>query len=95
MFDFLFLAAVIFDGLIVGFFLAILCKLIFGDNPLGRLLKLIISVGAGIGYSIWVLAVGNSDEGTMAGFLILTFAPIAVVLILAIIGYMFDNGNGK
>ena len=95
MFELLFLAAAIFDGLIVGFFLANLCKLILGDNPLGRLIKLIVSVGAGVGYCIKVLSVGNSDEGTMEGFLILTFAPIVVMIILAIIGYMFNGENSK
>ena len=83
----------IFDGIIVGYFLASLCKLLFGDNPLGRLLKLIVSIGAGGGYSIWVLNVDNGTEGTILGFLILNFAPIAIVLILAIIGYMFDTRN--
>ena len=95
MFDILFLLVAIFDGVIVGYFLAFLCKLIFGDNPLGRLLKLIASIGGGVGYSVWVLSTGISDDGTMAGFLILTFAPIAVALILAIIGYMFDDKGGK
>ncbi len=95
MIDLLFLVAAIFDGLIVGVFLATLCKLILGDKPLARLLKLIVSVGAGIGYSIWVLSVGGSDEGTMAGFLILTLAPIALVFILAIIGYMFNEKSDK
>ena len=87
------LLVAIVDGLIVGYFLASLCKLLFGDNPFGRLLKLIVSVGIGIGYSIWVLSVGNGTEGTIAGFLILAFAPIALVLILAVIGYMFDQEN--
>lgn len=93
MFDILFLIAAIFDGLVVGYFLAGLCKLLFGDNPFSRLLKLIVSIGAGVGYSIWVLSVGTSDEGTMTGFLILTFAPIVIVIILAIIGYMFNTEN--
>ena len=93
MFKILFFLIAISDGMIVGFFLAYLCKLIFGDNPLGRLLKLIGSIVAGVGYAIWVISVGNSDEGTMAGFLILTFAPIVIVLILAIIGYMFNTKN--
>ena len=90
---FFWLLVAIVDGLIVGYFLASLCKLLFGDNPFSRLLKLIVSVGAGIGYFIWVLSTANGTEGTIAGFLILAFAPIVLVLILAIIGYIFDQEN--
>ncbi|MBR3995130.1 MAG: hypothetical protein IKI97_07605 [Clostridia bacterium] len=89
----LFLVISILDGYFVGAFGAFLCKLIFGNSPLARLLRLVISVGGGICYCLWVLCTGASDEGTMTGFLILTFAPIAIVLILAIIGYMFDDNN--
>ena len=85
----------IFDGIIVGKFLASLCKSLLGDNPLGRLLKLIVPIGAGFGYSFWVHTVANSSssEGSMVGFLALAFGPIAIVLILAIIGYMFNTEN--
>ena len=88
-----FLVVAIADGFIVGFSFKFLCELILGDKPIARLLRLIISIGAGIGYTIWVLSYLNGTEGTILGGLILCFAPIVLMIILLIIGYMF-NGKG-
>ena len=91
----LFLAIYVIDGLVVGGLLSVICEGVLGNKPAARLLKLVVSVAGGVAYSIWGITVANSDKGTMAGFLILTFAPIALILILWVLNYMFNNSNGK
>ncbi len=91
MFEFIFLVIAIIDGMFVGFSLKYLCELILGNKPIARLLKLLVSVGAGIGYFLWVICTYESTEVSMVGGLFIIFTPIALFLILAIIAYMFKK----
>lgn len=48
--DLIFLAITFFDGIIVAMFIAALAMRLFGDSPIARLLRLVLSIGGGIGY---------------------------------------------
>lgn len=88
----LFLLVVILDGMVVGGILALLCQAIFGNKPLARLLKLLTSILGGGAYSLWVLYTGLLDESiSMLAGAIIWFAPIVLLIILAILAYMFKD----
>lgn len=89
-------ALVIFsDILIVTIFVFYLIKALFGDNPLGRILSVLGSVGTFfISGNIFVWA--NSGYLNYKIALIILFGPIAIFLLLMLLIYAFDgNTNTK
>ena len=86
MFDIL----VIADGLIVGGFIFLLIGSLFGDKPLVRLLKLLLGIFAGVGYLMLCVAINTSDINMFIGCIIL-FGPVALMVILCLVYYMFKD----
>lgn len=90
----IFLLIIIFDGIVVGNLAAIICKKVFGDKPMGRLLRLIFSVGGGIGYAVMCLYLESGEifaDISIGGFLLIVLAPVALVIILWVLDYMFSK----
>ena len=90
--DLLFLILFIFDGMIVGKAISLICIRFFGDKPFARLFRLLLSIIGGVLYSLFCFLNGYGESDiNMALFLVIILAPVAVLLILWIIYYMFDN----
>ncbi len=80
----------IISGIIVGMILAAICESLFGDNPMARLLKLIISVVGGIAYVFLMLAIDDYTIIVADWLGIVVFiAPVAIFVILWILRYMY------
>lgn len=94
--DLLFIILFIFDGFLVGKAISLICNRFLGDKPFARLLRLLFSVFGGVFYSVFCFynAFGESDIN-MALFLVIILAPVAVLLILWIVYYMFENQNNN
>ena len=65
--DLIFLAIAIFDGIIVAMFIAALAMRLFGDSPIARLLRLILSIGSGIGYFLLRAHLGWGETNASMG----------------------------
>ena len=97
--DLLFLILFIFDGMIVGKIISLICTYLFGDKPASRLIKLLLSIFGGVIYSVVCFNIGYGDNDISIGLgLVIFLAPVVVLLVLWILNYMFDNqenGSGK
>ena len=89
--NFLFLAIVLLDGLVVGAVLSFICERLFGNSPLARLIKLLVSVIGGIAYGLWGLYTLGDTEISLLGGAIIILAPVALLVIILIIRYMYKN----
>ncbi len=88
----------ILDAIIIGFIVALICRKLFGDGPLARLLRLVLCIAGGGAYAFFCLNVlfGEIGEDMSLGtgaFII--FAPVALVLILMVVAYMFNGKNNE
>ena len=96
--DLIFLLILIFDAIIIGFIVALICKKLFGDGPLARLLRLVLCIAGGGAYGFLCLDILYGELGmdmsTGTGMLII-FAPVALVLILMVVAYMFKDKNDE
>lgn len=90
MFNLLMLIVFIFDGLIIGSLTFYLVKALFGENPLSRFLRVILAIAAG-GYYFFKVLSYSTDGKSMTTFAILSFAPIALIIIVRFIGYVFNQ----
>lgn len=82
----------ILDGLIVGKFLFFLCRELLGDNPSARLIRILLSVGGGIGYSLIYMASPIFHYSQITpGMTFLVLVPFALQVIVWIINYMYKK----
>ena len=72
----------LFDGCIIGALGNVIIERIFGDNPLGRILKVpggIMSGGAYSLFCLWALLVSEMEIVTV---LIILFSPLLLLLVI-------------
>lgn len=90
----MFTVLAILDSIIIGMIVFYLIAFLFGNKPLVRLLKLLLGVVAGVLY-FWLCAELNygelATEVSMATGCLVFFGPVAIVVILLVIGYMFKD----
>ena len=92
MFDFICLVVIVADGFLVGKLLGAISKGVFGDKPLGRLIRLIASLGGGIGYSMWAAHIGYGDSDISLGLgAAIIFGPVAILGLLCLLAYIFEG----
>lgn len=90
--DILFLLLSIFDGMIVGSIISLLSKVLFGDKPFARLIRLLLCLSGGVAYAFMCLHFGYNDvDITMRTFLFVIFAPVTLFVVALIIAYMFNG----
>ena len=88
--DLIFLVIALFDGIIVAMFVATLVMELFGDSPFARLLRLVLSIGSGIGYFFWCVHLGwGETDASLGTFLLVFLLPVGLIGILKIIEYMY------
>lgn len=77
------------DGYIVGKISSFICNYTLKDNPVHRLLKLILVFGSGIAYSLVCIYIGygDCDIGLLLGGLII-FGPILLPITYLVINYI-------
>lgn len=82
MFKVFFLLLSLFDGCIIGAFVAAIIQRMFGkDNPLGKVLNVLLGIAAGGAYSMFCLWLLGSEVEIITG-LIFLFAPPLLLLVL-------------
>ena len=90
--DLLFLILSVFDGMVIGALVFRVIKLLLGDKPFAKLIKLLFGGASGIAYAVLCLQLGYGEtEIGMGVFLFLLFAPIAVIALFGIISYMYKD----
>ena len=90
--DLIFLAIAIFDGIIVAMFVAALVMKLFGDSPFARLLRLVLSIGSGIGYFLWCGHLGwGETDASMGTFLLAFLLPVGLIGVFKVIEYMYKK----
>ena len=90
MFEILIIADCIIVGMIVFFLITALCK----DSPLVRLIKLLAGIISGFAYFLFLggMNIGEIFPNISLGeFLFFLLTPVIIVLILAVLGYMFKD----
>ncbi len=95
MFELFFLFIVIVDCIVVGMFVSGICVRLFGDTPGARLIRLLFTIGSAIGYGHMCLnfLFGETEAGD-GTIIFAVFTPVALVLILKVIDYMY-SGNSE
>lgn len=86
---------IVFIGspLIVSCLVVLFVRLLFGDNPLGRLLRVAGAIVSFLGY-LYFLTYYNDYGNSMIVFGIFAFGPIVLLLLLLLLQYVFkDNAN--
>ena len=90
--DLIFAVIAIFDGIIVGMFVAMLVMKVLGDSPLARLLRLVLSISCGIGYFLLCAHLGwGETNATMGTFWTVFLLPVGFVAVLKVIDYMYKE----
>ncbi|MDD3229264.1 MAG: hypothetical protein PHE09_08600 [Oscillospiraceae bacterium] len=92
MFQLIFAALCVMDGIFVGGFIYILVVKLFGNNSISRLLNIIIAIPVGIGYALFALNIAFVSDASMAAGAWIIFTPSAIMLLLVIANYI-KNGN--
>lgn len=84
----------VFDGIIVGMFIAALIEGFVGNTPLARLLRLVVSIGCGIGYFLLCTHIGWGEfSGSLGVGLIVMLLPVGAIIVLKVIDYMYSGQN--
>lgn len=92
MFQLIFAALCVMDGIFVGGFICILIVRLFGNNSISRLLNIVIAIPGGIGYAIFALNTAFVSDVSMSTGAWIIFTPCAIMLLLVIVNYI-KNGN--
>jgi hypothetical protein len=79
----------------IGLLLWGFCQWLFGEKPLARLLRLLVTIGGAGGYFLLFWYVMGSTEISFFWGLLVAFAPAAFLVILLILYYMFKSDSGK
>lgn len=86
-------AVAIFDGLMVGVVVATIISRILGDKPAARIVRVLLGIAAGGGYSYWCfsLLMSTSSELDTDFVLVVMFAPVALFFLLKLLNYAFKK----
>lgn len=80
------LAVSIFDGCIIGAFAAVIIERIFGkNNPLGKILNVLVGLAAGGAYALFCLWLLKSDIEIIPGLIFLFAPPLLPLVVKAFI----------
>lgn len=72
----------LFDGCVIGALGNVIIERIFGDNPLGKILKVLGGIVAGVAYFLFCLWILGSEMDMIPG-LIFLFAPLLLIFVLS------------
>ena len=89
MFKLLIIVICVVDAVFIGGLTGVICISFFGNNPVGRLFKILAGLAAGIGYFILTTNILFSFENVNDLFAILIiFGPVAAILLLLLMNYV-------
>lgn len=92
MFELFALLIMIIDGMVIGFIVALLCRLLLGDTPFARLIRLLLSIAAGVGYFLLCIHIGWGETNISLGEGTFVFLfPIGILTILKVVEYMYKD----
>ena len=94
--ELLFLLVIITDGMVIGAIISALCERLLGNSPLARLCRLLLCITGGILYAYMCISLAYGEtELSMGMFLFVVLAPVALLLLMLVVKYMFKDSESN